>query len=71
MIGTMPSKKRRPAPAKKYPSRENTKYVGITADLWDILEVMALAEERSVAYYARKYIREGLERDGKLPKKSP
>jgi hypothetical protein len=68
MIDTMPRKKQRTA-SKRFPSRENTKYVGIPRELWDILDGLAESDERSVAYFAKKYIREGLERDGKLPKK--
>lgn len=69
MSPTMPKREPRPGPAKRYPSREAVKSVWIPVDLWKILEKMGEAEERSVAYYVRKYVRECLEREGRLPKK--
>lgn len=64
--------KKKPTNAKKpvYPSRENVKYTSLPKHLWDILNAMAEKEERSVAYFVRKYVTDGLKRDGKLDKPS-
>jgi hypothetical protein len=55
----------------RYPSRAAVKYVGIPKEFWDILEAMGAPDDRSVAWMARKAIREYLERNGQLPKKQP
>lgn len=54
---------------KTYPSRENVKYTSLPIHLWEILNGMAETEERSVAYYVRRYVTDGLQRDGKLSAK--
>jgi hypothetical protein len=46
--------------AKKYPSRDKVKYVPIPLDLWDELEQLGKADDRSVSYMARKTIRLGI-----------
>lgn len=55
--------------AKVYPSRKNLKYTSLPKNLWDILDSMATEQERSVAYFVRRYVTDGLRRDNKLPPK--
>lgn len=46
---------------KKYPSREKVKYIPIPVELWDELDALGKADERSVSYMARKLIRAALD----------
>lgn len=45
---------------KTYPSRANTKYIGVPADLYDEIKSRADSQERSVSWFARKLLRKAL-----------
>jgi hypothetical protein len=60
----MAKKKKEP---KRYPSRENTRYVALPLSMYEILESLGAREERSTSWIARKAIREFLERQKLLP----
>ena len=66
----MPDMATKKKAAKVFPSRQRIKYVGIPKDFWDTLEAKGKEAERSVAFFVRKYVREGMIRDGILPNKS-
>jgi len=51
------------SPKQPYPSRLNTKYVGIPASLYDEIKARADSEERSVSWLARKLLRKALDAD--------
>ena len=69
MATTMAKKKPvgKPGERKRYPSRENTRYVALPLALYEVLEVIGLEEDRSISWLARKAVREFLERHGRMP----
>lgn len=63
MVATMA--KRKPPeepPVKRYPSRDNIKYVALPLELWERLKGLADDEDRSVSWMVRKAVRELLDR---------
>lgn len=45
---------------KTYPSRANTKYIGVPADLYDEIKSLADEQERSVSWLARKLLKKAM-----------
>jgi hypothetical protein len=58
----MPRAKKEPKPV--YPSRAKLKYVPFPKDMWQELQRIGKADERSVAYMLRLAVKEFLERNG-------
>lgn len=46
--------------AKRYPSRENIRYVGLPKELYEALKKHAESQERSASWMAMKFVRDGL-----------
>jgi len=63
------AKKKQPAQQgkKTYPSRANTKYIGVPADLYDEIKARADTQERSVSWLSRKLLRKALAEDQPPP----
>lgn len=59
----MAKKKTEPSKGKRYPSRDNTKYVGIPVKLHGQMERLADLDDRSTTYMVVKAVREFLERN--------
>jgi len=61
-VANKPKKNDDDSKPKRYPSRANVKYVGISLDLYQQLQDVGEQEDRSASWLARKAIREFLER---------
>lgn len=54
-------------PAKRYPSRDRTKYVAIPLEEWAQLKALADEQDRSVSYMAKQAVRKLLAEVGRWP----
>jgi hypothetical protein len=62
----LPMAKKKPG-GKRYPSRDNTKYVGLPLAMWRVLKAVGQEQERSASYMARKAVQAMLEALGRWP----
>ena len=49
--------KKKDSTGKRYPSRENTKYIAIPVDLWEAIRKRAERDDRSVSATAKRMLR--------------
>lgn len=49
------------AAGKRYPSRDQTKYVALPLDVWTKLKALADADDRSVSWMAKRAVLEYIE----------